>query len=184
MRKTLAVAAVAAALAATGDAAGGLRARDLIGRWASPAPENLGQIYGTRAFVMTERAWALEFRAFADAAGQVGLFALRVEGTYALLGASRAVPGATEANFRFGRRYLTASASGAGLFAPSGCALEPGVERDVSADGCGFVPSVRAAPVEYDLVRLDGDRLFFGDRSGDLGKARPERLGADPVVRR
>jgi hypothetical protein len=36
---------------------------------------------------------------------------------------------------------------------------------------------------EYGLVALRGQRLFFGDRAGDLTKARPEKLTAYPLIR-
>jgi Adenomatosis polyposis coli down-regulated 1 len=165
--------------------AGELRGGTLVGRWESSKLENLGQLYGSRNFVLTERAWALQFKAFADEAGKTPLFSLRAEGTYTLGQSSVSVLGATEANFRFTKRYVTAeSEAGVGLFQSMGCSLKLGAETNVSTSGCGFIPSVKAASLEYDLVQLDGNNLYFGDRSGDLTKTRPNKLNPEPVTRR
>jgi hypothetical protein len=36
---------------------------------------------------------------------------------------------------------------------------------------------------EYDLVAIRNGQLFFGDRSGDLSKARPDKLTPYPLRR-
>ncbi|MBL9108143.1 MAG: hypothetical protein JNM74_02685 [Myxococcales bacterium] len=54
-----------------------------------------------------------------------------------------------------------------------------GKERDVTTAGCGaIVPARAACPVEYDLMRLRGGRLYFGDRSAPLctEATRPKKL--------
>jgi hypothetical protein len=162
-----------------------LEARQLIGEWRSLGPENMGQLYGVRDFTLTETHWALRFQAYGDAEAKAPLFTLRIEGQYLVGGASATVEGASEATFSYTSRHLTAdSDAGVDMFKGMGCELDKGVEADISKVGCGFIPSIIASGVEYDLVKLDGDTLFFGDRSGDLSKARPEKLGETPVVRR
>lgn len=54
-----------------------------------------------------------------------------------------------------------------------------GAERDVTANGCeGLVPPRATCPVEYDLMRLKGGKLYFGDRSVPLctEATRPKKL--------
>jgi hypothetical protein len=167
-----------------------LSARQLIGRWASPAPETIRNadgsvIYGQREFVFTEKAWALHFQAFGDAAATFQLFGLRLEGTYTLGGPSAAVPSAQEAEFFFTGRHVTAYAPMLDMFknVTTGIEWQAGVEQDVSATGALFIPSVANAPVEHDLVQLENGQLRLGDRSGDLTKARPQTLG-EPLARR
>lgn len=162
-----------------------LKPGDLVGRWQSVALENLGQLYGTRDFALTESTWSLEFVAYGDAAGQTKLFTLSAEGGYKLGQVSSVAAGVQETDFAFSKRLLTANGeAGVGLFKSMGCELRAGQITDVSAKGCGFIPSVGAAPVEFDLLKLEGKNLYFGDRSGDLSKARPAKLNALPVQRR
>jgi hypothetical protein len=170
-----------------------IAAKDLIGRWVSPSPEPMpmpdgNTLYNLRDFILTEKAWAMLFTAYGDPGATFKLFTLRIEGTYNLGAASTDVPGARNADFHFAGRYLTANAQPMldmfkGAKAGDGN-WQLGVEQDVSKTGCLFIPSVAQAPVEYDLVRRDGDNLFFGDRSADLTKARPKKLIGAPVARR
>jgi hypothetical protein len=46
-----------------------------------------------------------------------------------------------------------------------------------------MIPSVAQCPFEMDLNKIDGDSLYFGDRSSHLCKARPTKLGQFPVAR-
>jgi hypothetical protein len=164
---------------------------DLVGRWVSEQIEPIQNadgsvIYGRRDFTLGDRDWQLRFTAYGDDQATVPLFTLRAEGTYALGDPSPDVADARYADFHFASRSLTAHQPGlVDLFtSASATPWEIDVERDVSADGCAFVPSVSASPTEYDLVKLEGSRLFFGDRSRDLSDPanRPQRLMDDPLV--
>lgn len=158
---------------------------NLTGEWRSAAPEPMGAFHAVRDFVFTPGQWAMVFRAYADAEARKPLFTLRIDGPYVVGGASTQVSGASEVTFQYAHRYVTAdSADGVAMFAKMGCTLRVGDETDVSLQGCGFVPSMLQAGVEYDLLKLEGDKLYFGDRSGDLSKARPQKLGAQPVTKR
>lgn len=157
----------------------------LVGHWHSAAPENLGAFYAVRSFVFTEGSWALVFKTAADAEFAKPLFTLRIDGSYAVGKLAAQPAGATEAAFFYSRRYVRAdSPSGAAFFQSQGCTLQPGVETDVSLNGCGFVPSITASGIEYDLLQLKGEQLLLGDRSGDLAKARPTALSAFALVKR
>lgn len=157
---------------------------EIQGHWRSAGPEHYGNHHATRTFLITDRTWQVRYQAYADARGLQPLFTVRVNGVYALGEASAAVAGAREAIFPALSRSLTAdSEAGVQLFASLGCRLEPGLETFLINTACGFVPGLMQVMGEYDLVALNQGRLYFGDRAGDLSKARPDRLTPYPLLR-
>jgi hypothetical protein len=168
--------------------------KELAGRWTSEAAEPVQNadgsvIYGTREFTLGEDKWRLTFRAHGDESRTVKLFSLRLEGGYELKGDSSEVPGARHADFHFTARYFTPHAP---MFVDmlnnahaGGGNWQVDVEQDVSRTGALFIPSVAQAHTEYDLLKLDGNKLYFGDRSRDLTVPanRPTKLIAGAVVR-
>ena len=162
-----------------------LRPADIQGQWASAGPENYGNHHATRTFSIGEREWQVRYRAYADALGQRPLFTIRVTGVYSLGEPSTKSVGAREGIFPALSRSLTAdSDAGVQMFAGMGCSLERGKETLLLNSGCGFVPGLMQAMGEYDLVALSQGSLFFGDRAGDLSKARPDKLTPFPLLRR
>lgn len=161
------------------------QAADIQGRWSSAGPENYGSHYATRAFSIAERTWQVHYQAFADPQGLQPLFTVRVHGVYVLGEPSAQVVGAREGVFPALSRSLTAdSDAGVQMFAGMGCRLERGQETFLLSTGCGFVPGLMQAMGEYDLVAAKQGQLFFGDRSGDLSKARPDKLTPFPLLHR
>ncbi len=157
----------------------------LDGQWASEKPEPYGSHYATRSFSFTGSQWRVAYRAYADAQGRQPLFRLDVSGAYALGGPSRKVPDAVEGVFPALQRHITAeSDAGVQMFAGMGCKLEKGRETPLLSEGCGFVPGLMQAMGEYDLVSIKDGRLYFGDRTGDLTKARPDKLTPFALVRK
>jgi hypothetical protein len=149
----------------------------LSGRWVSETVEDDGSHFATRSFSFGAGSWRLVYRAYADRDGRQPLFQLDVGGIYVIGQPSAVVPGAHEAVFPVDHRHLRAdSEAGVQLFAAMGCTLQQGREAALVAQGCGFVPGVMQVMGEYDLVALQGDRLFLGDRAGDLSKTRPSKL--------
>jgi hypothetical protein len=156
----------------------------LKGRWASAALENYGSHFAMRTFKFTDKEWKVTYRAYADAQGKQPLFSLDVGGFYVLGQASATVAGAFEGIFPANHRHVTAeSDAGVGMFASMGCTLEKGKALPLVGQGCGFVPGIMQAMGEYDLVAFKDGRLYFGDRAGDLTKARPVALTSYPLVR-
>ncbi|MFO1219376.1 MAG: hypothetical protein U1E89_13495 [Burkholderiaceae bacterium] len=161
------------------------QAADIQGQWSSAGPENYGSHHATRSFAITERTWQVRYQAFADPQAQQPLFTIRVAGAYALGDASAKVAGAREGIFPALSRSITAdSEAGVQMFAGMGCPLERGRETFLLSTGCGFVPGLMQSMGEYDLIALSQGQLFFGDRAGDLSKARPEKLTPYPLLRR
>ena len=157
----------------------------LAGQWDSAGPEETGRMFATRSFNFDGDRWRVRFRTFADAEMRQALFTLEVGGVFALGGPSAKVPGAWEGVFPAQyRRIMADSDAGVALFASMGCTLRPGQAVSLTAQGCGFVPSLMQAMGEYDLVSVKEGQLFFGDRAGDLAKARPDKLTAFPLRKR
>lgn len=160
-------------------------AADIQGQWVSAGTENYGSHHATRSFSIAERDWQVHYQAYADPQGQRSLFTIRVAGVYALGGPSSHVAGAREGNFPALSRSLTAdSDAGVQLFASMGCHLTRGQETFLLNTGCGFVPGLMQSMGEYDLVAQVNGQLFFGDRAGDLSKARPDKLTVFALLRR
>ena len=154
------------------------------GIWHSVAIEPSGPIYATRTFTIADQAWRVAFRTFADAQGKQPLFTINVNGVYVLGNESKIVKGAYEGIFPATQRHITAySPAGVNMLASMGCQLTQGQKTSLLTQSCGFVPSLMQAMGEYDLVSVQNGQLFFGDRSGDLTKARPEKLTPYAVVR-
>ena len=119
-------------------------------------------------FVFLEGEWALELTQYSDAGCSTPALRALFQGRYRIGGASRTVSGAHEATFGFSTKRLTLYDDG--LLAEanrSACGTPPwtrGREQDVSAGGCLWVVPVAACPQEFDLVKLDDDRLLLGER--------------------
>jgi hypothetical protein len=155
----------------------------LKGKWASAALENYGSHFATRTFTFTDSKWRVTYRAYADAQGSQPLFRLEVGGFYVLGEVSAAVAGAFEGIFPANsRRIVAESDAGVAMFSGMGCMLEKGKTLSLVSKECGFVPGLMQAMGEYDLVAIKEGRLYFGDRSGDLTKARPAALTPYPLV--
>jgi hypothetical protein len=156
----------------------------LDGRWISVAPENMGQIFATRDFTFDGDAWSIRFRAFGDEALSVPILTLDVAGYYKIGGESAVVPGAYNGVFGASDKVLVADSDIAvKMFGDMGCRLEVGVPFDLTDQACGFFHASMDAAGEYDLVAMQGDQLFLGDRAGDLTRERPTRLTPFPLVR-
>lgn len=161
------------------------QAADIQGQWSSAGPENYGSHYATRSFSIADRTWQVRYQAYADAQAQQPLFTIRVNGLYVLGEPSARVGGAREGIFPALSRSITAdSEAGVQMFAGMGCQLERSRETFLFNTGCGFVPGLMQTMGEYDLVALSQGQLFFGDRAGDLSKARPDKLTPFPLTRR
>jgi Adenomatosis polyposis coli down-regulated 1 len=144
-------------------------------------------------FVFLDTEWALEFTQYADAACETPSLQAFFLGGYRIAEASSNVPGAYHANFGFSMKRLTLYEDG--LLAQAnrgGCGNRTwlrGREEDVSSTGCLWVVPVSACQQEFDLVKVDGDQLFLGERPAagqDLCREdrRARALRSLPLVRK
>jgi hypothetical protein len=145
----------------------------------------------TFAFLDTE--WALEFTQYADAACETPSVRAFFQGRYRIAERSSTVPGAYHANFGFSVKRLALYddelLTQANREACGKRTWARGREEDVSSTGCLWVVPVSACPQEFDLVKVDGDQLFLGERPAagqDLCREdrRARALRSLPLVRR
>jgi Adenomatosis polyposis coli down-regulated 1 len=144
-------------------------------------------------FVFLEKEWALEFTQYADDACTTPLLRAFFQGRYRITRPSSLVPGALEATFGFSSKRLTLYGDGPLAQANGGaCGARGwtrGREEDVSSTGCLWVVPVSACQEEFDLVKVDSDRLLLGERPAagkDLCREdrRARVLRSAPLVRR
>ncbi len=165
----------------------------LQGRWASAGCEDAGGGYFLqRDFTFEGDHWKDDGRIFSDAGCHALAFDYDDEGAFDVVDASAQIAGAYETDFGEDTRTLTLRSQGlvdylnslpAGSCGSSTWVIDQ--EQSIAVTGCALFhqPSTSQCPKELDLVHIDGDDLYLGDRSGDLCVARPTALAAIPVVR-
>ena len=167
---------------------------ELNGRWESqgcePFPQADGStLYLQRRFEFDAPEWRLQARTFADAQCTAALLVVTVGGEFMVETPSTAVPGAHHVRFSHAELSVQArSEQVLPVLEAARCGSVPwqqSVSQDVSTSGCLFLPSVTECPAEYDLVKVDGQRLYFGRRASDLcsPERRPMALETTPVFR-
>src|SRR5688572_14604876 len=150
---------------------------DIRGAWASAGCEVFGNADGSsnlkRKLRVDEEAWQMRITFYAGKDCAKELFGLEVEGPYDLGPKAMTPRDATTA--RFDLRSITLVASSpeyASQFEKAGCgsgAWTVGEGQAITERGClGLAPTSGECPVEYDIVKLEDGRLFFGDRSQGL----------------
>ena len=162
-----------------------MASQQYVGRWVSPSREPAqnpdgSTSYLVRDFTLTPDRWTLDFSAYGDASSeQSKLFTARVEGPYKVTGASAKVSGAEEAEFGFEKitftpymdffiGMLNGAKAGNGNW-------KVGEGQDVSSTGALFFAPTSVYSKEYDLLKRDGDTLYFGKRPADNNMGSPDR---------
>jgi hypothetical protein len=194
--KKLALAAIAllTACSSESDPAPESASFALSGQWTSPNCESFpdgagGQINLTRDFRFTGGRWKLDLGFFGDAACSSPLWTVAIDGPYTVLGPSAKVAGAHEVDFASETNVWTPKTDAiAKMLGDAKCGSAPwevGKGQDVATNGCLGVAHPKAeCPKELDLVKIEGSRMWLGDRSGDLCKVRPDKLSGFAVERR
>jgi hypothetical protein len=143
-------------------------------------------------FVFLDDEWALEFTQYSDAACTTPSLRAFFHGRYRITEPSSALAGAYHATFGFSVKRLTLYDDGLLAQANRGaCGTRTwtrGREEDVSSTGCLWVVPISACREEFDLVKLEGERLLLGARPAagtDLCHAdrRARALRSLPLVR-
>jgi Adenomatosis polyposis coli down-regulated 1 len=144
-------------------------------------------------FVFLDGEWALEFTQYSDAACTTPSLRAFFHGRYRITEPSSVVAGAYHTTFGFSVKRLTLYDDGLLAQANRGaCGTRTwtrGREEDVSSTGCLWVVPVSTCREEFDLVKLEGERLLLGERPAagmDLCRAdrRAGALRSLPLVRR
>ena len=164
-------------------------APDLAGRWKSACTPMSASQWFVLDFDISRSTWAVDYTVFADSACATKFLTVRIEGPYELGAASSTVPGAFDAKFGFTKKAITPHLPAAADFLASagGCGaagFTAGEPKDIAATGCAGLGQrpISACSADYDIARLDGDVLTFGERPADNdmcseGK-RPKALAA------
>ena len=119
----------------------------------------------------------------------ISVFHFQGEGSYEIEGPSEKVNNAFNGIFKISKKYirlLTDEAETIKNFGFDIYKLKKGEIVDISETGFAFITPVDKYELEYDIVKIDGDKLFFGKRpvDNDIGKPekRPTEFGL-PVVK-
>lgn len=182
----LAIATASSALAGCGsdDAA-----PDITGHWVSQGVETRdgaggSKLYLRRDFQTTATSSAARFDFFADETGTTPTVSVWLDGPYTLDQAWPAVPGAYAGEFVFRALKITPKSQALTDYlnssAPGTCGSAPfalGVEQDASDTGCLTLGiDLKNKATEYDIVKRDGDLLYYGARPADgSGLDSPEK---------
>lgn len=153
-------------------------APDIAGRYVSDCLPSLQADGSTQYlrldFDLDDAAWKLDYVTHADDACATKLVTVHIEGPYELERPSTAVEGAWEARFGFTTKTIRPEVDGLRDYLNSldGCGaadFATGVAQDVLGTGCAGFGQYPGAdcPADYDLVKRDGDDLFFGARPAD-----------------
>jgi Adenomatosis polyposis coli down-regulated 1 len=144
-------------------------------------------------FVFLDRDWALEFMQYADDQCARPTMKAFFTGRYEITQPSSVVAAANDATFGFSYKAVTLYDEALLADANRGICgqrvWERGKPQDVSATGCLWVTPVSACSEEFDLVKVEGNRLFLGERpqpGQDLCSEdrRAQKLRSLPLLRR
>jgi LPXTG-motif cell wall-anchored protein len=164
-------------------------APDPSGRWVSASCETRSAGDGSKRYVKRDasfnaRTSTLKLDIFTDPACSAPALSFVFEGPYRLVQPSTAVPSATEAEFVFATVKLTPRNDAlVALFnsaAPGNCGSQPwqlNREQEITSTGCAPIGvNFKDCAQEYDLLKVEGDKLYYGERPSDgSSPCTPER---------
>ncbi len=170
--------------------------RMMVGRWVSPEREYTTNpddsvYYIIRDYTFTDDAFRAVTSVYGDPLSDIKFYTAIVDGTYELVGESEVVEGATDIDFTFAQITMEPdSLAFIDIFMKSKCGdgvWGLGMPQDVSKTGCLSFRPITDYPIEYDIVKVQGDSLQLGIRpiDGDLGsnEKRPVELSLKALIR-
>lgn len=158
----------------------------LSGTWRSVKPEPAGNgNYLIREYTLAKGHWQLTSTLAADKEMKSTVSIYRAQGGFQLDRPSRKVPGTYEATFKYASKSLnlqTTDKEKSKELGFDGCKqLRKGQEVEISTLGCASYKSIGECPKDFELVKIEGTLLQFGERPSDNGlcsaEHRPEGLG-------
>ncbi len=176
-----------ASVAPVGDASVSPSKPNLAGTWRTGcAPQQNGTQTIYTVSEVSEKAGTprFTFTAFGDAACTVKLFSLGNENRRTLGSPVPEAPGAFELDVSFTKLFAVAhSPEAAAQLRSASCGTGDFVvdqEKDVTQTGCLFFEPISACPADYDIVKVEGDKLYNGARAGNqcVVAGRPKTLNA------
>lgn len=152
-----------------------LQKQDLQGVWQSSEIETIENPDGSVMYIKREATfsddnWDIRIRSFLDTEAKEPFFTIHAKGNYLLSGESPNVNDATCVDFVNTGRYVTAHHTALvdmlnEISFDTEWLLDH--EHDVSINGCALVPSIDDCPVEYDIIQIKDNNIYFGEFSPD-----------------
>ncbi|HEY8356142.1 MAG TPA: hypothetical protein VIL30_01670 [Ramlibacter sp.] len=163
---------------------------EVVGSWVSPFPIEVpspagGTAYLVNSLVFTADRETLQVEAFADAQLNEPIFTYQSSGPYEIIGLSKVVTGAVEANLVNETATVTIHVDAPEIWQGlnlGDCPLERGIQVNIKECVSG-PPFISAVCVDQDLIHIEADRLRFGEQDTDRCVTRPITLDADSYVR-
>lgn len=148
-----------------------LKREDLKGKWQSTKIETIENPDGSvmhikREALFVDDNWDIFIMAFLDDEGKIPLFTIHAKGSYILGEESADLTGAVVVDFNNKARYVTLHHQSILDMLNETTIEEDWIldqEYDVSSKGCLLVPSIKTCPVEYDVVKIQENKIYFGD---------------------
>jgi hypothetical protein len=148
----------------------------LSGTWASSAPEPWYGGFGTREFVFTGGQWQLIFTHALDRDMTQRTFQFRTGGDYRVGAAGP--EGSFATDFDEDWKHLTLFLTDPAMvtaFGMSECGLTANLEADISETGCAAWRPVEVCGTDHDILKVEGDAMFFGVRPADNDMCSPDK---------
>jgi hypothetical protein len=149
-----------------------LKREDLKGNWQSPVIEAIqnpdgSTMYIRRQAIFIDDNWDIFIYAYLDEEGEKPFFTIHAKGNYIIDNKSEIISGAFGVDFNNRARYVTAHQRSLldilNETSPFDGEWMLDLEHDVSLKGCILVPSIETCPVEYDVIKIEGNEIYFGD---------------------
>lgn len=163
---------------------------EIKGKWKSKTPEKAGEgAFAVRGFRLLDNLWQVDYTLYQDHELQKPVFLFQGEGSYEIEGPSPKVKGAFNGIFKISKKYLTLLTDDKDTVKNYGFdiyKLVKGQKMDISETGCSFLPPVNEYDKEYDIIKTDGNELYFGKRPKDNNITKPEKRPAElglPLVK-
>lgn len=146
---------------------------DIRGTWSSiacePTPGGNDRMIGLkRTYELTGGEWKTRVDYFIEPECKTPTFSFELKGAYELGDTSSEIEGATHGEYNITSIELTPHlAEVAQVFEQSKCGntqWEVGTAKPVGDTGClGFTPKISDCPILFNVVKRDGDSLYFAD---------------------
>jgi len=147
-----------------------LKREDLRGNWQSPVIESIENSDGSLMYIKREAIfiddnWDIFIHAYLDEDGEKPFFTIHAKGNYIIGKQSETLTGAVAVDFHNRARYVTAHQHSLidmlNETSPFDGEWMLDLEHDVSSKGCILVPSIETCPVEYDVIKVQGNEIYF-----------------------
>jgi hypothetical protein len=148
----------------------------LSGTYVSPKAEAWYGGFGTREFVFANGQWQLIFTHALDPDMTMRTFQFRAGGDYRV--GEPGPEGSFATDFDEDWKRVTLFLTDPAMIAAFGmaeCNLTPNLEADISETGCASWRPVTDCGTDHDLLKVEGDAMYFGVRPADNDMCTPEK---------